>query len=395
MKKSLCYAADFETTTDVNDCRVWAYALCNVEDPSKFIYGNSIDGFIDWCKEKENRVLFFHNLRFDSEYVLSYLGTHGYTFIEDKKDKADFTYTALISDTGQIYSLEIYFEVKKHRTNKVTLYDSMKLFPNFSVDKIAKSFGLPLSKLKLDYHTFRPVGHELTEHEIDYIRNDVEIVSRALSEMFDNDLTKMTIASNALSFYKTTIPNFRMIFPKLDEESDKIVRAAYKGGFTYVSPKYTEVECGAGMTLDVNSLYPSILRYEVLPYGNGISFDGKYEPDPVYKLYVQTLTCKFTLKPDKIPTIQIKHSLSFIPNEYLTSSGDEQVCLSLTDVDLKLFFDHYNVTDIVYHGGIKFRGRKGLFNRYVDYWTEQKIKAGKEGNKGKRQIAKLMLNSLY
>ena len=31
----------------------------------------------------------------------------------------------------------------------------------------------------------------------------------------------------------------------------------------------------------------------------------------------------------------------------------------------------------------------------VDHWTEVKIKSGKEGNKGMRQIAKLMLNSLY
>ena len=392
---SLCYAADFETTTDIKDCRVWAYSLCNVENPSDFKYGNSIDDFIDWCKGKENYTLYFHNLRFDAEFILSYLGTHGYSFIEDKKDRADFTYTTLIADTGEIYSLEIYFKVTKNKVNKVKILDSMKVFPNFSVAKIAESFGLPISKLKLDYHRFRPVGYELQQYEIDYIRNDVEIVARALKQMFDNGLTKMTLASDALTYYKGTVKNFRALFPLLDEESDNIARASYKGGFTYVSDKYKETELGEGMTLDVNSLYPSILRYDLLPYSWPVSFEGKYEPDDNYPLYVQTLTCKFELKAGKIPSIQIKGTPYFVANEYLTSSNDDIVTLTLTSVDLQLFFDQYNVEVLGWGGGLKFKAAKGLFNNYVDFWMNQKVNAAKEGNLGQKQIAKLMLNSLY
>ena len=44
------YTADFETTTDPNDCRVWAYCLCDIDDIENVIYGNSIEKFIDWCK---------------------------------------------------------------------------------------------------------------------------------------------------------------------------------------------------------------------------------------------------------------------------------------------------------------------------------------------------------
>lgn len=395
MKMSLCYAADFETTTDIKDCRVWAYSLCNVENPSDFKYGNSIDDFIDWCKGKENYTLYFHNLRFDAEFILSYLGTHGYSFVEDKKDRADFTYTTLIADTGEIYSLEIYFKVTKNKVNKVKILDSMKVFPNFSVAKIAESFGLPISKLKLDYHRFRPVGYELQQYEIDYIRNDVEIVARALKQMFDNGLTKMTLASDALTYYKGTVKNFRALFPLLDEESDNIARASYKGGFTYVSDKYKETELGEGMTLDVNSLYPSILRYDLLPYSWPVSFEGKYEADDNYPLYVQTLTCKFELKTGKIPSIQIKGTPYFVANEYLTSSNDDIVTLTLTSVDLQLFFDQYNVEVLGWGGGLKFKAAKGLFNNYVDFWMNQKVNAAKEGNLGQKQIAKLMLNSLY
>ena len=36
------FTADFETTTDPNDCRVWAYAICEIGNINNFYYGNSI-----------------------------------------------------------------------------------------------------------------------------------------------------------------------------------------------------------------------------------------------------------------------------------------------------------------------------------------------------------------
>ena len=59
------FTADFETTTDPNDCRVWAYAICEIGDPDNFQYGNSIDDFMEWCAGKENYLVLFHNLKFD------------------------------------------------------------------------------------------------------------------------------------------------------------------------------------------------------------------------------------------------------------------------------------------------------------------------------------------
>ena len=97
----------------------------------------------------------------------------------------------------------------------------------------------------------------------------------------------------------------------------------------------------------------------------------------------------------KIPNIQLKNNLSFMPNEYLSSSKDELITVSLCSPDYELFMENYNVSDITYHGGWKFKQCKGMFDDYINYWMEQKIKAGKEGNQPMRQIAKLMLNSLY
>ena len=225
------FTADFETTTDENDCRVWAYALCEIGNVKNFIYGNNIEDFIEFCMQKENYTLYFHNLKFDGEYIIYYLLTHGFTCIKDKKDRKDKTFTCLISEMGQFYSIEIYFKTnnKKH-INKVTIYDSLKIL-NFSVEKIAKDFNLPIRKLELDYHEKREIGHELTKHEIDYIRNDVEIMARALEIMFQEKLTKMTIGSDAISFYKMLNSNFENYFPILPFEIDAECRKSYKRWF--------------------------------------------------------------------------------------------------------------------------------------------------------------------
>jgi hypothetical protein len=397
MNLKLCYAGDFETTTDENDCRVWAFSLCNINDYNEFIYGNSIDEFFEICSDYlHNYKIWFHNLRFDGVYIINWLIRNEFTWIDDKKEKADKTFTTLITDMGQFYNITVYFKIDKHHTNKVEFYDSLKLFPNFSVERVAEGFNLPIKKLKIDYKKYRPVGWELTEDEIAYVRNDVEIMARALKEMFTRGLTKMTIASNAMKNFRDHFVGFRKKYPLLAPEIDADIRASYRGGFTYVNDIWKEKEVGKGIVLDVNSLYPSCQHSPYyLPYGQPVFFEGQYKYDSVYPLYVQSITCVFELKKGKIPTIQIRNNLSFIPNEYVKSSDGKIVTLYLTKPDFELFFEHYDVYEPIYNGGWKFKQSSGNFDNYIDYWTEQKIQAGKEGNQPQRQISKLMLNSLY
>lgn len=397
MNLKRCFTADFETTTDEDDCRVWAYSICNVDDYTDFRYGNNIDGFFKFCMHShENYKIWFHNLKFDSVFILNWLFLHGFTYIRDKKEKADKTFTTLITSMGQFYSITIYFKITGHHTNKVEIYDSLKVFPNFSVERMAEGFNLPIKKLKIDYRAYRPVGHELTIEEIAYIRNDVEIVARALKEMFERGLTKMTIASDAFSYFKDHFVGFRKKFPMLHPDVDKDVRLAYKGGFTYVNDVWQGKLIGEGITLDVNSLYPSCMTSpNVLPYGQAKYFEGEYKYDKVYELYVQALRCSFDIKPGKIPSIQLKNTFTFANNEYVKTSKGKIVDLMLTKPDLELFKDQYNLHNVKYTGGWKFKGASGLFDEYINYWMEQKIKAGQEGNAPLKSISKLLLNSLY
>lgn len=391
MKK---YTADFETNNSVTECRVWAYAICEIGNTDNFIYGNNIRDFILWCKNtKGNPQIYFHNLKFDGEYILNFLLSNGYEWIENKKERRDNTFTTLITDTGLWYMIEIYFKVGK-TTKSVKILDSLKIL-NFSVDKIAKDFDLPIQKLEIDYNEIREVNHELTEKEKEYIRNDVTIMALALEEMFSRGLTKMTIGSNALTYYEEHLGAFKSYFPVLNYEMDSVIRKSYKGGWTYANPKHTNKLIGEGIVIDKNSMYPFQLCDKLLPFGEPIYYTGHYEADKTHPLYVETITCSFKIKENKLPTIQLKNTMGYIPNEYIEDTKGEYVTITLTNVDYELFIKHYDVDVLEYHGGYKFKGIKGLFNNYVDTWMSEKNKAKKENNPSMYIISKLLLNSLY
>lgn len=386
--------ADFETTTNENDCRVWAFAVCEIGNPEYFQWGTSIDEFLNYCENSDNSTFYFHNLKFDGEFIICRLFEQGFKHVVDRKELDTKTFTTLISDKGQFYSMKIVFEKKGKKTKFVEIFDSLKILP-FSVSAIAKGFNLPIQKLNIDYKKERPLGYKLTDEEIDYIRNDVDIVARALNVLFEQGLEKMTNGSNALFDYKRTVTpkKFDQWFPIPDYDAD--VRQSYKGGFTYLNPKFKGLDIGNGIVLDINSLYPSVMRNRPLPYGEGIYFEGHYKTDKLYNLYVQMFSCQFELKPDFIPTIQLKNNLAFVPTEYLTTSNDEEITLCLTSVDLELFLEHYDVYNIEYMGGWKFKSTTGLFTQYIDKWTEIKVQSTIDENFAMRTLAKLMLNALY
>lgn len=395
------YVADFETTTDTNDCRVWAWAICDIDNVENIWYGNTIERFFDFISylSTKEETIYFHNLKFDGEFILNYLFRHHFTYIEGNKKLETGQFTTLISDTGVFYSINLCI-YKDHKVNhSITFLDSYKVLP-FKVEEVARTFKLPCKKLEIDYNAYRDEYHTMTKQEKDYIRNDVVIVALALRELFTQGLKNMTTASNAFNNFKEVFSDgdekiFRRYFPLLPYEIDKDIRQAYKGGFTYLSKNYINAEVGEGITLDVNSLYPSVMYENKLPYGEPIFFNGKYKEDIIYDLYIQCISCEFELKENCIPTIQLKNSLAFIPTQYLESSNGEIVTLYLTNVDLELFFDNYEVTNLLYNNGYKFKSTDKAFKKYIDYWIGVKVQATIDGNAGLRTIAKLMLNSLY
>ena len=391
------YVADFETTTQAEDCRVWAWATCEVGCDEDVEVGNSIEGFVEWMEAHAPCQTYFHNLGFDGAFLMDHLLKSGWAWVDDAKRATDRTFTTLISDVSSVYEITLYFTPMM----KVRIWDSLKIIP-LSVRDMAKAYGLSILKGDLDYAATREVGHEITDEERRYIEHDVRIVAQVLKLYNDNHLTRMTAGANALADYRAMVGGkrgFERVYPRLEAEEDAFIRKAYRGGFTYVAPRFAGKRLGGGIVLDVNSLYPSVMHDRPLPTGRPMWFDGdpreredgRVEDRP---LWVAMVTLSFRLKPDHVPCVQIKRNFRFCPTEYLSDSKGE-VTLTVTSVDWDLMCQQYDMSHVRWFGGYDFKASEWQFREYVDKWTEVKVRATEEGNRGLRAIAKLMLNSLY
>jgi len=387
-KKQVSYVADFETTTDPEDCRVWGWGMCNIETAESVFdveLGTSMHRFLDRIQD-ENSIVYFHNLKFDGAFIIDYLFRELEFFHVDKNPiRGEFS--TLISNMGAFYTITVAWKNGK----RTEFRDSLKKLP-FSVSTIATAFKQPELKGTLDYHTTRPVGHALTRQERKYIAHDVLIVSRALKTQFAEGMTKLTVGSDSLAEFKKVMGTrlFDKMFPVLPLTMDSEIRQAYRGGWVYRDERYKDKITGPGTVYDVNSLYPSVMYDRLLPYGEPMFVPGLPEPTPEFPLFMVSITFTAKLKKDHVPCIQIRGSSHFLATEYQRIIKDP-VTLMCTNVDLALWEDHYDLDILSYNGGWLFPGTTGMFSTYIDKWM--KVKAENDG--GLRALAKLMLNSLY
>lgn len=393
-KPSETYACDFETTNQVPS-RVWASIAVKVDESYEIAHrGTSIEDFMEWLKKVAPCKCYFHNLKHDAQAIIYYLLTNGFTYSEEPKE---YSFNLLVSDVGAYYSLEILFNYSssRHDFRRVKIWDSLKLFP-MKLSVLAKAFNMPISKGEIDYNAPRSRGYQPTAEEWDYVDRDGLILARALLFFQNEGLTKMTIGSNALHNYKNIIGktnSFRSLFPLYDTILDEDIRKAYRGGWTYLNPKYKNKGVKGGIVLDVNSLYPYVMYSSLLPIGYPVYFEGepyKNINKDAYPLYIANVRVDFTLSSKGVPTIQDKSSSFFKKTEYITDSNGE-IELWLTNVDIELLKENYDIYSFEIIKGYAFKGATGLFKNYIDKWIEVK----KTSTGGMRQLAKLMLNSLY
>lgn len=392
--KKMNYVADFETTTDPEDCRVWGWGMVALPEGTgwqdltleQVDVGTAIDDYLEEVQRLGNTSIYFHNLRFDGRFILDALLKAGYEY-NPNKGSLPGTFKSLISDQGQFYSITV-----KWFSGFVTEFrDSLKKLP-MSVATIAKSFDMELGKGDIDYEAPRGMGYQITDEERDYIRRDVWIVARALGQQLANGLNKLTVGADALWEFKQLIGKreYERLFPVFSFSMDAEIRRAYRGGFTYADPRYSGAPQGAGRVYDVNSLYPYVMYDRPIPYGEPEWVPGHPEPTSHRPLTIFSLTFTAKLKPNHIPCIQIKGSSRFVPTEYLTEIT-EPTTLTVTNVDYALMCEHYDLRVLEWNGGWRFLAANGIFDSYIDKWM--RIKAHSTG--GMRALSKLQLNSLY
>lgn len=433
---------DFETTVydGQQETEVWASAIVPLFTEDVYIC-NSIDlTFAHLDNIQDDIMIYYHNLKFDGNFWVWYLlhdlkyqqainyksdNEYDISFLSDD-EMPPCTFRYVISDMGQWYMIKI-----KTKTGKIIeIRDSLKLLP-FSVEKISKSFNTKHKKLSIEYEGKRYKGWNITDEERKYIANDVFVIKEALEFMFLEGHNKLTIGTCCLSEFKELFDwkDFKSYFPdvyayKLNEKiygyknAGEYIRKAYKGGWCYlVRGKEKQVKVN-GVTLDVNSLYPSMMSDESgnkYPVGKPHFWSGNYIPDVALcndKYYFIRIKTRFYLKKDKLPCIQIKNDLRYPGTEWLETSDlydtknggyckkyknlkgeikQATVVLTLTMSDYNLIKEHYYLIDCTILDGCWFHTMDCIFDRYINKY--RKIK--EESTGAVRELAKLFLNHLY
>lgn len=172
-------------------------------------------------------------------------------------------------------------------------------------------------------------------------------------------------------------------FPQLGLKDKRSLHEAYIGGFMSAR----EGRYGKAINIDCNSMYPSILRDERLPFGEPESYEGEYEWDEDMPLHCDELTFRAELKPDGYPFLLDGRSVYGL-NRLTSTRG--YVTRVLTDIDQRLLLENYDVTIYEHVRGWKFRASKGFFRSFVDEWGALKQRS----TGGRRQMAKLVMNAL-
>ena len=437
VRKFMC---DFETTVyeGQTSTEVWASASVEFYTENVNIF-HSIDEQFQYFKALNcDIVAYYHNLKFDGNFWLSYLLTklkyeQAIHYLNDEQTQAEFiaiknmknkTFRYTISDMGQWYTLTI-----KVNNHIIELRDSLKLLP-FSVKQIGKSFKTKHQKLDMEYIGYRYAGCNITDEEKQYIANDVLVVKEALEQLFNDGHDKLTIGSCCMEEYKKTTGayDYKDLFPPLDEvaldknifgssNADEYIRHSYRGGWCYlVKGKENKVRHN-GTTGDVNSLYPSMMHSQsgnYFPIGKPYFWSGNIIPNEAIgenKYYFLRIKTRFYIKENMLPFIQIKGNHLYKGTESLTTSDvldkngnynryykdnngnikDTAQIMTVTMTDYKLMLKHYELVDFEILDGCWFYSDIGIFDNYINHYAE--IKMNSKG--AKRTEAKLFLNNLY
>ena len=441
IKKFRTFVGDFETTVyeGQKHTEVWASAIVELYSEDVKIF-KSIDETFEYLSVmKDNVIVYYHNLKFDGSFWLSYLLVdrnfkQAYNKTgerindvewQQEKEMKNNTFKYSISDKGQFYTIII-----KVNNKFIEIRDSLKLLP-FSVKKIGKSFETKHKKLDMEYTGFRYSGCEITLEEQEYIKNDVLVVKEALEIMYNEGHNKLTIGSCCLEEYKKLIgkDDYTMYFPNLTEieldkdtygsfNAEEYIRKSYRGGWCYVVKGKENKIYENGVTADVNSLYPSVMSSESgnrYPVGKPYFWKGNYIDEEALKTnryFFIRIKTRFYIKKNKLPFIQVKGNLLYNGREMLETSDiydaetdtyckeildfngnlvSTRVELTLTMTDYYLLKEHYDLVDFEILDGVWFYTEIGLFDRYIEKY--KKIKTVSTG--AKRELAKLFLNNLY
>lgn len=412
-------AFDIETTSTMADGRKFAFMYVwtfGIIDGDCIYYGRTWDSFIELLEvlqkhlgldDGERLVCYVHNLGFEFQFMRKYLEWRSVFAVDDRKPiKALCQYGIEFRDSYILsnYSLE-------------------KLAENLTSHDIKKLSG------SLDYKLARHSKTPLTDLELAYMNNDVEILLAYIDEQITQygAITKIPLTNtgrvrdfvrnNCLHYNKShrkesaksgKIYRYRELMKELSLtlEEYAMLKRCFQGGFTHVSIQYSGKVLKDVHSVDFTSSYPYVMLSEKYPmsrpipvedlsFGNLKNFKSKgygyiadvelegVEPKYIFESYISESKCSMIESDD-------------INNGRVYSA--KRLVTSVTDVDMDIIFQCYDVKKITilkaYSFYMQYLPRQILLSILELYQNKTRLK-GVPGKETEYLVSKGMLNSVY
>lgn len=374
------FCADFETTSYANfivdgEVRVFLWSLVSCDDFKSYT-GYDIPSFLTTLIKVRAKIVYFHNLKFDGNFLVYYFLTHNIA-------------CELIAPNNNWYSII---------WNGVEFRDSLKKF-----HATIKELGAIVGDAKLTaidesgkniWENYIPVNYKPTQKIVDYCVKDSEIAARAIAHEWSCGRRRLTASSEAYQNARKNLEKFDFYFPKLPYEEDKIFRSTYRGGICAVNPSIVGQEIDGVYSYDVNGMYGDVMSNDILPYGRPYPGPPKSEKD----LFVVNFSCEFYVKEKKFPFLQIKRNLQYYGRETeFIKESDGLTQLSMTSIDFVLFKRHYTIYNDFDYEFTSVRAEKGILAPIIQKNIEEKTYWSQKEHYSelKRTIAKYNTNMLY
>ncbi len=394
---------------------VKAYAFM-ISDGKNFALFKNIEDFLLCCATMLVKKVFWYNTKFDFALFDYFFATNNWKtsdeivekFNGDKHKIPKNTYQSLNGDFGQRYQLRLWVEYKNKSSH-------LKVH-NFKMIDICNIFGGGLKKNLEDWNIIDKSGNEIRKLKMDYVNASVEndidyliadtkglhLLAEKIDEkikeisgfsLFNGDyITAGGLAKKSLLKFtfkqdktKKNMELFRKFFPMTVEE-DKEFRKykLYQGGKCFVSPYMVGKTIKNIYKYDINSMYPSQMKYMKYPIGKGHHVE-KITNDS-NKIYVLKIKNIFgVLKENFVPVWY-----DILTNDYVSRiyEKEEQYFWLEELEELKNYYDIvYDVVEILEYKAYYSKGIIDYVNHYYD------IKSNSKGTI--RNGAKLFLNSAY
>lgn len=409
-------AFDIETTSYINNGEksafiyIWMFGLGLGKD---IFYGRTWEELLDLCERlqhyfglNENRrlVIYVHNLGYEFQFMCNYFKWENVFAINERKPiKALCSYGIEFRDS---YILSGY-----------SLANTAK---NLTTHKVRKLEG------DLDYSLIRHHSTQLTDKELGYCSNDIEIILAYINEQIAqyDDITKIPLtntgrvrkyvkdvcyytSSNHRKSNRGKYQRYRQIMSDLtlDKPTYIQLKRAFMGGFTHSNPNHTNKTLNDVASIDLTSSYPTVMLADKFPMSRAkeLNITSVEELKKAMSLYCLVFDLKIeglrnTLKYESY----ISESKCFKMIKPVVNNGRvydaELIETTITDVDFNIIekvyeWDKISIANV--KGFVKAYLPKSIIESILNLYQDKTTLKGVEGKEVEYLLSKGMLNSVY